>query len=153
MKHRQSRSFEKAVMRIINAIGEQRAAEAVSRSTSLIRKWSDPDNPALPSIAQAFELDREFVLSQKEPAPLCTTYQRRMERIYDEIGPETEPLVIAMFNLYGSVGHLTHLFSEALGANDLMEIDLSIRTQEDLLAQIEKIIEDTHDLEKSVRSA
>ena len=136
MKHRRSRSFEKAVLPIINAIGEQRAAAAVSRSTSLIRKWSDPDNPALPSITQAFDLDRAFVLAKKEPGPISTTYQRRMERIYDEIGPETEPLVIAMFNLYGSVGHLTHLFLEALGSSDLVNIDLSVRSQEYLLAQI-----------------
>ena len=153
MKSRPSRSFEKAVMHIINAIGEHRAAEAVSRSTSLIRKWSDADSAALPSIAQAFELDRAFVLFKKEPAPISMTYLRRMERIYDEIGPETEPLIVAMFNLYGSIGHLTHIFSEALEDNDLMAMNLSKKMKENLLNQIEKITEDTHDLEKSILSS
>lgn len=152
MKSRASRSFEKAVMQIITAIGERRAAEAVSRSTSLIRKWSDPDNSALPSIKQAFELDRAFVLFKKEPAPISTTYLHQMERIYDTVGPETEPLVIAMFNLYGSIGQLTHTFSKTLESDDLLTMKLSNQMREALLDQIEKITEDIHDLEKSVRT-
>lgn len=152
MKPRPSRSFEKAIMHIITILGEDRAAQAVSRSTSLIRKWSDPDNTAMPSITQSLALDRAFVLHQKEPAPIQSVYAHQLDRIYDAIGPETEPLVVAVLNLYVSMGEMTRTLSTALDDKSTKDTPLAKRIQDKLLGQIERITEDIHDLEKSVRT-
>jgi len=157
MKIRPARSFERAVTQIIHALGEEEAAKAVKRSTSLIRKWSDPDNPALPSIQQALDLDKAFVRTMKEPAPLHAVYLHRLDKAFEDIGPETETLVMALFNLHASIGLITRTLVELLESNGYGKVNLSTRislspiSREILLTEIEKASEELDDLEKSVR--
>lgn len=158
MKMRPARSFERAITQIIHALGEDVAAQAVGRSTSLIRKWSDPDNAALPSIGQALELDKAFVRTMKEPAPLHAVYLHRLDKAFEDMGPETETLVMALFNLHASIGLITRTLAELLESNNHAKVNLSTRislspiSRETLLAEIEKVSEELNDLEKSVRS-
>ena len=66
MKLRNPRDFAAAITQIRSALGEAACAEIVGRSASLIRKWSDPDHPALPNIAQALLLDSAFVAPDRD---------------------------------------------------------------------------------------
>lgn len=158
MKIRPARSFERAITQIIHALGEESTAQVVGRSTSLIRKWSDPDNSALPSIQQALDLDKAFIKMMEEPAPIHAVYLHRLDKVFEDLGPETETLVLALFNLYVSIGVITRTLAELLESNDHGNVNLSTRislsplSRETLLAEIEKVAKELNDLEKSVRS-
>jgi hypothetical protein len=158
MKIRPARSFERAITQIIRAIGEEAAANAVGRSASLVRKWSDPDNSAMPSIKQALALDRAFVKMKLEPAPIHAVYLHRLEKAFNGVGAETETMVMALFHLHASIGLMTRTLAEIMEEADSGKIDLSSKikltnaNKESLLAQIEKVAEELSDFEKSVRS-
>jgi hypothetical protein len=158
MKMRPARSFERAITQIISALGEETAANTVGRSASLVRKWSDPDNSAMPSIEQALALDRAFVKMKLEPAPIHAVYLHRLENAYNGMGAETETMVMALFNLHASIGLMTRTLAELMEETDPHEINLSSKIEltpfnkESLLAEIEKVSEELSDFEKSVRS-
>ncbi|MDA8708138.1 hypothetical protein N9M10_02070 [Hellea sp.] len=150
MKVRPARSYERAVQQIIDAIGEQAAAEAVGRSVSLVRKWSDPDNVAMPSIKQAFALDEAFVLQTKQPAPIRAVYAHRLDKVFDALSPEIGTLVMSLFNLHGSIGHMTREIAEILEGKDIEDLKLTPRLRQTLLAEIQNVSERTADLERSI---
>ena len=150
IKVRPARSFERAVQQIIAAIGEQSSAEAVGRSVSLVRKWSDPDNSALPSIKQAFALDEAFVLSTKQPAPIRAVYAHRLDKVYDTLQPESETFVMALFNLHASIGNMTREIAEILEGSDVEDLKLTPRLRETLLAELQIVSSKTADLERAI---
>lgn len=150
MKVRPARSFERAVQQIIAAIGEKTAADAVGRSVSLVRKWSDPDNSALPSIKQAFALDEAFVLKMNQPAPIRAVYAHRLDKVYETLHPETETFVMALFNLHASIGNMTREIAEILEEKDVSNLKLTPRLRETLLAEIQTVSEKTADLERAI---
>ncbi len=59
-------------------VGDTACAQAVRRSPSLIRKWSDPDNDTLPNLRQALLLDALYVAKTGKPAPILSLYQSRL---------------------------------------------------------------------------
>lgn len=153
MKVRPARSFERAVQQIIRAIGEQAAADAVERSVSLVRKWSDPDNSALPSIKQALALDEAFVLITNKPAPIRVVYTHRLGKVYETLEPETESLTMALFNLHASIGHMTREIAEILRDKDLSDLKLTPRLRQSLLTEIQSISDKTADLERAIEDS
>ena len=56
-QRREPLTFEDAITRILGFLSADRAAEVVSKSTSMVRQWSDPDVDALPNLKQAAALD------------------------------------------------------------------------------------------------
>lgn len=80
MKLRAPRRFASAVTRIKNAMGDEKCAELVDRSPSLIRKWSDPDHPSRPNLQQALVLDVAFVEAGHGAPPILSMYQERLAR-------------------------------------------------------------------------
>lgn len=151
MKVRPARSFERAVQQIISAIGEQATADAVGRSVSLVRKWSDPDNSALPSIKQAFALDEAFVLATNQPAPIRAVYAHRLVKVYDTTHPETETFVMALFNLHASVGNMTREVAGILEGKDIEHLKFTPRLREILLTEIQTVSEKAADLEHAIK--
>lgn len=155
MKIRPARSFEKAIQFIIARLGEERAAEAVGRSTSLMRKWSDQDNDALPSLKQALALDRAFIEIIKEPAPIRAAYNGQLEKTIDEITPKSETIGEAYFNMQLAVGGVTRLLADLMLQHKTTSIDelkLSPVVKELLLGEIEKLNAEITDLEDSIRN-
>lgn len=80
MKLRTPKRFASAITRIKTALGEDECARAVNRSTSLIRKWADPDHASRPNLSQALALDVAFVEAGHGEPPLLSLYQQRLAR-------------------------------------------------------------------------
>lgn len=80
MKLRAPRRFATAVTRIKNALGEDKCAEIIGRSPSLIRKWSDPDHPSRPNLPQALALDVAYTEGGHGDPPILALYQQRLAR-------------------------------------------------------------------------
>ena len=151
MKTRPARSFEKAVQTILSSIGEEEAARVTDRSVSMVRKWSDPDAPSLPSVKHALALDKAFIKASPGPAPISAVYQHRLEKLVSEIDLTGESLVGALFNLHGAVGALTRNVADNLGDERLKPMSLSPRLRETLLADIETLTQEASDLETVIR--
>ena len=153
MKTRPARSFERAVQTILSAIGEEDAANVTERSVSLVRKWSDPDTPSLPSVKHALALDRAYIKAGHGPGPISAVYQHRLEKIVAEMDLTNETLVGALFNLHAAVGSLTRSVADNLGEKPLEPMSLSPRMKETLLAEIETLTQEASDLEAVVRKS
>lgn len=72
-KLREPRSFEDAITRVLGYLGADRAAEAVGKSTSMVRQWSDPDIDTLPNLKQAAALDAACA-SETGEMPIGSVY-------------------------------------------------------------------------------
>ncbi len=154
MKIRPSRSFEKAIQFIVFRMGEDAAAAAVGRSTSLLRKWSDQDNDTLPSLRQALTLDQAFIEKIKEPAPIRAAYNGQLEKTIDQITPKSETIGEAYFNMQLAVGGVTRLLADLMLQHKTANVDelkLSPVVKELLLSELEKLSDEISDLEESIR--
>lgn len=135
-------------------MGENQAAAAVGRSTSLLRKWSDPDHEAMPSIRQALELDRAFIDILKEPAPLRAAYNGQLEKSIRNITPKKETIGEAHFNMQLAVGGITRLLADIMVQHKTTNIDnlkLSPTVKELLLAELEILSAEVADLENAIQ--
>ena len=79
-KLREPRSFEDAITRILGFLGADRAAEAVRKSTSMVRQWSDPDVDQLPNVRQAAALDAAHAVETGE-MPIGQVYAHEVARL------------------------------------------------------------------------
>ncbi len=78
-KFREPGTYADAVTKIMGVLTPDGAAEAVGKSVGLIRRWSDPDDPTMPNIEQAEQLDRAYIEATDSPvAPLKRVYMRRV---------------------------------------------------------------------------
>jgi len=114
MKSREAGTYEDAVTRIIRILGADVAARAVGRSQSLVRKWADPDDPALPNIEQATALDVAFVSAGCGEAPILGAYLARIEHSLSVLGPGQESIIVALIDLQSDIGKLTALIADAI---------------------------------------
>lgn len=151
MKMRPARSFERAIKQIIDTMGEEEAANAVKRSPSLMRKWSDPDHSACPNVKQALELDKAFVRFTGHPAPLFSIYHHHLEQFNATLSHKEETLVRAMFNLQAAVGGMTRTLSEILEDKNCDPEKLTTHLRATLIDQLEKIYEETEDVEYAIQ--
>ncbi len=81
MKPRPSGSHEHALIRIYGLLGFDTLtgkAGVTGKSESLLRAWSDPDEPAEIPLYQAIALDRAAKAATGE-TPILDVYQRQME--------------------------------------------------------------------------
>lgn len=69
-KIRQPDGFAGAIALIAITVGWDSCAAAVEKSEGLVRQWADPDQDALPSVAQAMKLDALYVASTGKPGPI-----------------------------------------------------------------------------------
>ncbi len=111
MKLRPPKRFATAVTRIKNALGEERCAAVVGRSTSLIRKWADPDHPSRPNLPQALALDLAYVEDGHGDPPILSLYQQRLARALavEENHPPVN-VILAALSVQAAVGEISQKF-------------------------------------------
>ena len=73
-------TYADAITRVLGNLGPDNAASAVGKSENLVRRWSNPDDDALPSLVQAEHLDRAYVEAGCGPAPILAVYSERIAR-------------------------------------------------------------------------
>lgn len=152
MKLRNPRDFAAAITQIRSALGETTCAAIVGRSDSLIRKWSDPDQPSLPNIAQALLLDSAFVAAGKGEAPLMKLYEKLLEEGQVE-GLDGDDIVPSALTLHAIVGELSEAIRECIPADGDTHLRLSPSKQTLLLNYVDRLEEEACRLEDAIEAA
>ena len=152
MKLRNPRDFAAAITQIRSALGEAACAEIVGRSASLIRKWSDPDHPALPNIAQALLLDSAFVAAGNGDAPLWTLYEKLLEEGQVQ-GLDGDDIVPSALTLHAIVGELSEAIRECMPPDGDTYLMLSPSRQTELLNYIDRLEEEATRLEDAIEAS
>jgi hypothetical protein len=113
MKTRAPFSIEAAIVRVLDKLGVQEAADIIGKSDSLLRKASDPDHPFSLSLIDAIQLDHAFSANGHGEPPISTAYVEilsKMESSADNISPNLSPLVSLAITMeeIGDVARDTH---------------------------------------------
>lgn len=121
MKPREIQSFEAAIAEILESVGHAYAAEEMGLSESMLRKWSDPDEPKLPNLSQALRLDslyRSLFPGAPENAPLA---QRWLFALRAENLPARDAgaPAIEVLGVTSTVGRIAEALREALADGSL----------------------------------
>lgn len=138
MKPRYANNFARAVSTIRGELSEAACAEAVGRSASLIRKWADPDNPAIPNLEQALALDLLYARQTGRKPPILERYTEKM----------TDTL-----SVQGVVGQLSEIVAQVSESGSDQTPSLSnynrasILQLVDRLQELSDLIEDSLELE------
>ena len=114
MKPRPPRSLAGAITKIRTTLSDDLCAQAVGRSTSLIRKWGDPDHRSSPNIAQAYALDQAFVDAGHGDPPIATLYRDLLEAALNTELPHTEDVRTAVLSVQAIVGDLSMAIRDAI---------------------------------------
>ncbi len=138
MKIRPAWSFEGAVQVIIAELGEDAAADAVDRSQSLIRKWSDPDHPSLPALDLALALDAAFVNATGREGPISAIYTHQLELDTDVRDVAPANLGMALFEFELAVSETRLMFGQIRkNSTSLNQLSMSLWEKEMLLKTME----------------
>tara|TARA_R110000737_G_scaffold10365_1_gene26029 strand:+ start:187 stop:666 length:480 start_codon:yes stop_codon:yes gene_type:complete len=151
MKLRNPKEFAAAVTRIRSALGEEGCARAVGRSDSLVRKWADPDHPAIPNLDQALSLDAAYVAAGHGDAPIFELYQDQLEDRINGAGVLAGEIVPAALMVQSIVGDLSEIIRECLGQEGGALV-LSHNSRISLLSLIDRLEEETDRLEDAVEA-
>jgi hypothetical protein len=113
MKIRAPFSIEAALIRVLDKLGVQEAAQIVGKSESLLRKASDPDHHYCLSLEDAILLDHAFRLQGHGEPPISTAYTEIlnvMELASDRERRNSSPLVglAIIMEEIGDVARETH---------------------------------------------
>ena len=152
MKLRNPKEFAAAVTRIRAALGEEGCAQAVGRSDSLVRKWADPDHPAIPNLDQALSLDAAYVSAGHGDAPILGLYQDLLENQISDAEASAGEIVPAALMVQAIVGDLSEVIRDCIG-HEGHSPALSHNSRIALLSLIDKLEEETDRLEDAVEAS
>ena len=152
MKPRRAGSFEASLMELMDILGVDRCASVVDKSTSLVRKWSDPDNNILPSLQQALALDLEYVHETNSAPPLLHAFQTTVE-LQLEAAEEGQNILPALLALQTAVNLLVQkMASDCVDLKraklDRQELNTAERQEhwENVLKQTDMVMRETRNL-------
>lgn len=139
--------------RIRSALTEAGCAEVVGRSTSLIRKWADPDHPSVPNVMQALQLDAAYVGTGKGEAPILKLYQELLEDVEQGRDTSRDEIVPSALMVQVIVGDLSEAIREAIGSGELaIGSNLSQRRRARVLEIIDRLEDETDRLEDAIEA-
>lgn len=85
-KLREPGSIPHAITQVMAVLSPEGAGEAVGKSESMVRFWSDPDKPDLPTVEQAIKLDAAY---QRETGTRGPVLKAAVRQLTDLAGNET----------------------------------------------------------------
>jgi hypothetical protein len=152
MKQRHPKHFSTAVTKIKTQTGENRCAEIVDRSTSLIRKWSDPDQTSIPNLEQAALLDEAFVRGGFGKPPLLELYGELMSDALSEASKKSEPvnMLLAALTVQGVIGDLSEAIRGALSEDGDGGRTITPRERTTILQILERLDDQVDAMEDAV---
>src|SRR3546814_107107 len=92
MISRRPGTYADAITRILGNLSPELAAAAVGKSEGLVRRWSNPDDDALPSLVQAEQMDRAYAEAGCGPAPILAVYSERIKQAGAPVHTTADPL-------------------------------------------------------------
>lgn len=141
MKPRYAKNFARAVSAIRSEVSESACGEAVGRSSSLIRKWADPDNPAIPNLEQALTLDLLYAKTVGKKPPILDLYTEKLTDVLNGRKRLTVNLLVATLSVQSVVGQLSEAVAKASDTNDSKAPRLSNYNRATILGLIDKLQE------------
>lgn len=147
MKLRKPGTLSAAITLIKTRLSEDECARIVDRSASLIRKWADPDDSALPNLRQGLLLDAAYIRAGHGEPPVQAWYASHLERIIADRPDDTLDIVLAALELQSAVGELSGVIADVRSNDDLDGGVLSANERAVLLGLINKIETDIQEIE------
>ena len=117
MKPREPKTFVWAISLVREKLSDKVCAEVVDRSTSLIRKWADPDHPALPNLEQALALDLAFANAGHGKPPILETFSNLLGDAMSKQNRQPVDVLLAVLSVQGVVGELSLEIKDVIGPN------------------------------------
>lgn len=151
MKLRTPGTLSAAINDIKTKLSEKTCAEVAERSESLIRKWADPDDPALPNLGQALLLDAAYVRAGFGEPPIQAWYTDRLESIVEENPRDAVNIVLSTLHAQSAIGQIASLVAQFTEDNGEHDSDLSPNERALLMGLIEKLSADLDRLEVALR--
>jgi hypothetical protein len=106
MKLRTPGTLSAAINEIKRKLTEEKCAELVERSESLIRKWADPDDPALPNLRQSLLLDVAYMQAGFGEPPIQSWYMDRLDGIMSDAPRDTTSIVLSTLHAQSALGQV-----------------------------------------------
>jgi hypothetical protein len=147
MKLRKPGTLSAAITLIKNKLTEDECARIVDRSASLIRKWADPDDAALPNLRQGLQLDAAYIRAGYGEPPVQAWYAANLERIISERPEEALDIVLAALELQSAVGELSGVIADMRSDDEIDGGMLSDNERAVLLGLVAKIDDDIREIE------
>ena len=145
MKPRTPKSFAAALTKIMAALTDERCAEIVGRSDSLIRKWADPDHASLPTLHQAIALDILYAREGHGDPPIFEIYEDLINDAVDERNDVSVDILLSALSVQGVVGDLSEAIRAALDPNGPGGASITPNERQTILQILDKL-EDQADL-------
>ena len=150
MKLRKPGTLPAAITLIKSKLTEEVCAEIVQRSPSLIRKWADPDDPALPNLRQGLQLDAAYIRAGLGEPPVQAWYASRLERLVAERPDEALDIVLAALDLQAALGELSGVIADMRSDDEIDGGTLSDNERAILLGLVAKVDEDVKEIQESL---
>ena len=150
MKPRDPRAFSAAVTKIRSALSDEVCAKAVGRSTSLIRKWADPDLKNLPNLDQALALDMAYVEAGNAEPPILALYEDLMEDYATRHGKTVVDILVSALSVQGVVGDLSEAIREAIDTDGPGGVAITPRERTGILELLDRLDDHTGAIEGAV---
>ena len=124
-KIRKSASIENGLMKVLKILSDDEIQQAIGKSSSYIRKCSNPDLPQEIDHKDSFKLD-EFCIRKGKAPPLFTSYEHMIAGVLDS-NPDIENKDINEMLVKSTIlhGKLTELVKEAKDPKSEKGVDIS----------------------------
>ncbi len=148
MKLRKPGTLSAAITLIKTRLTEEECARIVDRSASLIRKWADPDDSALPNLRQGLLLDAAYIRGGHGEPPVQAWYASHLERVISDHPEEALDIVLAALELQSAVGELSGVIADMRSDDEVDGGVLSDNERAVLLGLVAKIDDDIREIEE-----
>ena len=139
MKLRVAGTLSAAISEIKNRLSEQECAKIVDRSESLIRKWADPDDPALPNLRQSLLLDAAYIHGGFGEPPIQAWYVDRLDKIVSDDPNDAEDIIVSTLRAQASLGQIAAAVNQFTDGSSEHGKDLSSNERAVLLNMVQEL--------------
>ncbi|NQV44754.1 MAG: hypothetical protein HQ501_07620 [Rhodospirillales bacterium] len=150
MKPRTPKSFAAALTKIMAALSNERCAEIVGRSDSLIRKWADPDHASLPTLHQAIALDIIYAKEGHGNPPILDVYEDILNDTLDARDGDIVDILMSTLSVQGVVGDLSEAIKAALDPTGPGGADITPRERQTILQILDRLEDQTDLIEDAI---
>jgi len=131
-KIRKTASIENGLMEVIKILSEEEIKAAIGKSSSYIRKCSNPDLPQQIDHNDSFLLDKACIEKGKAP-PLLTAHEYMIAKEFDKIDtPESKDISQILVKSTILHGKLTELIHQAQDPKSDKGVEISVLEKKEI---------------------
>jgi len=150
MKLRTPGRLSAALNEIKTKLTERKCAEIVGRSESLIRKWADPDDRALPNIQHCLLLDTAYVRAGFGEPPIHGWLTLKLDTAVIDDPKDMPNILVATLNVQARLGEIASLVARFSRDGRINANDVSENERAALVGAVENLAIDLEKIERSL---